>query len=125
MSSAYPDKKERIVNAMNAFESYAMELGATPRELHSWLNMLASVREHVISQDGPRNPPDHVERLRYIIEALCWFAPCVGVSLEDMRGWMTNRIDFRDDIRRIMSSAHPPQFEDVAPEEPPDWRADG
>jgi len=120
VSSMCPDNKERIINAMNAFESYAMELGAPPRELHSWLDMLASVREHGISQDGPRKPPDHTERLRYIIEALCWFAPCVGITLEDMRGWVTERIDFRADIRRIMASAHPPQFEDVAPDAPPE-----
>ncbi|MCL1951743.1 MAG: hypothetical protein FWF60_02830 [Oscillospiraceae bacterium] len=98
MSYAYPDKKERIIAAMNAFATCAMDLGAAPRELHGWIDMLAGVRE---LRDGPREP-NHAEDLRHVVEALCWFAPCVGVSLDDVRGWVDGRIEFRRDIQGIM-----------------------
>ena len=131
MSCGIPNRKERLVAVMMGFAGYAADLGAAPRELHSWIDMLASVRAHVISRDGPVQP-DHAERLRHIVSALCDFAPGVGVPLEDVRGWVDGRMEFRDDIHGIMQGMRrgapdvfDATFAAAAPEPPPEWRTDG
>ena len=97
----YPDNKQKIINAMTAFASQAMSLGATPHELHSWIDMQAKVHESCTAHGAARRP-NHANRLRDTIIALCWFAPAVDVSLEDVLGWVRDRIESRDDIHDIM-----------------------
>ena len=108
----HPTQKDRIINLLNQFSSYALALGAKPKELRCWLDMEIAVHVHV----GSTEEPNHEEHLRYLIEELCRFAPEVGIPLEVVLVLVQDRVEFRDGIRGIMQGANPPLFEDVSPE---------
>jgi len=95
------ENKDKIIDVMMQFASYAMDLGATQEYLQFCVSRMCMVHDYVTSNSGPREP-NHADRLRQIITALCWYAPCVGVALDDVRGWVGDRIEYLDDIRNIM-----------------------
>jgi hypothetical protein len=88
---------EQVINILCEVAAYALKLGCAPVVLHGWIETQARVHEAI-----GNSQPDHAGRLRHILEALCWYAPGAGVKLEDLRAWVDDRIENRDDIHNIM-----------------------
>jgi hypothetical protein len=89
-----------------------------PETIRSWMGMALLVAEDSNVKLANQNNPRHKERLHAIISAICWYAPGVDISLETVRSWVQDSIDFRSDMHAIFHSDNPPNLADVWAQEP-------